>query len=109
MKFGYLLLTLLDLLDLITAGNLFGAEPETARYDPGIGMVSIGLGDGKFQVGSLEESGLYVPGNVKDLTLINAGNNGIGLLAANNNNRLQTLVVNDVPENKSENLNYLKN
>ncbi len=33
-------------LDLVTAGNMYGTEPETARYDAGIGAILLGQGDG---------------------------------------------------------------
>jgi hypothetical protein len=57
-------------LDIVGAGNNFGAEVETIRYDGGRGVVLLGDGKGGFeQVGPLE-SGFFVSGDVKDLILL---------------------------------------
>ena len=61
-------------LDIVLAGNLFESEVETPRNDAGKGLVLIGDGTGNFQPLSIPESGLYAPGNVKNLKLINVQN-----------------------------------
>ncbi len=97
------------ILDLITAGNMYGTEPETARYDAGIGMILVGQGDGSFKALNLSKSGFYVPGNVKDLKLIKSDNNRVGLLVANNNDRLQAFIMNDAKVTENGDLTFQQN
>ncbi len=47
--------------DLIFAGNLFGAEVETTRYDAGNGCVLLNEGDREFRAMLAHESGLSLP------------------------------------------------
>ena len=54
--------------DLIAVGNIYNTEVETPRLDCGSGLVLISNGKDGFFAKSWEESGLYVPGNVKSLT-----------------------------------------
>lgn len=57
-------------LDMVLAGNLFESEVETPRNDAGKGLVLTGDGAGGLQPLSVLESGLYAPGNVKNLNLV---------------------------------------
>ncbi|MBP6573359.1 MAG: VCBS repeat-containing protein [Flavobacteriales bacterium] len=70
--------------DLIAAGNHWGAEVETVRYDAGIGRVLLGDGKGGFTPITPQQSGFYANGNVKDLALLRGG--GAPLLVVANNN-----------------------
>lgn len=79
-------------LDLLVAGNLFAAEVETPRNDAGLGLLLAGLGDGRFEVLSGEQSGLMAPFDTKALAAIRvAGKRGI--LMANNNGPLMGIRV----------------
>ncbi|MEM7106413.1 MAG: VCBS repeat-containing protein [Bacteroidota bacterium] len=69
--------------DLLTAGNLHGAEVETVRYDAGNGNLFLGDGTGKFRAVPIMESGFFASGNVKSLALVE-GQGEILILAGNN-------------------------
>jgi hypothetical protein len=57
--------------DLILAGNNFGIQVELGRYDAGNGLVLLGQKEpGKYQPLSIAQSGLFVPGEVRDSELI---------------------------------------
>lgn len=53
--------------DLITAGNLYPAEIETARADASLGLVLLGNGKGNFTPLSPQKSGLYLNADVRKL------------------------------------------
>lgn len=74
--------------DLIVAGNMYGAEVETIRYDAGTGLILLGNGDGTFSPMTIQESGFFANGDVKDLCFIET-NNGQIILVANNNAPVQ--------------------
>ena len=87
--------------DLVTAGNLFQTEVETPRYDAGKGLYMKGMGDGEFQSSpKLQDNGLFIPGDAKDLKLIHLGPNKIKtILATNNNSILQFFMYrNQIPQ-----------
>ena len=74
--------------DLIVAGNNWGAEVETVRYDAGTGLVLLGDGRGAFSAMPVDRSGFFANGNVRDLVrLSDAG--GTWLVVANNSGPLQ--------------------
>ena len=55
-------------IDLIVAGNRYGSEVETPRYDAGWGVVLLGDGRGGFEALDAQESGFYAGGNLHSLT-----------------------------------------
>ena len=57
-------------LDILLAGNHFGAEVETARYDASNGLYLFGSGNGRFESRRFLESGFYAPGNVVGLEVL---------------------------------------
>jgi hypothetical protein len=57
-------------LDLLLNGNDFGTEVPFGRYDALNGLVLLGLGDGNFKPLSIAESGIYIPGNGKGLSML---------------------------------------
>ncbi len=76
--------------DLVCAGNNWGAEVETARYDAGTGLVLKGDGKGGFIALPVMRSGFFAWGNAKDLALLHVGANKRPLIVvANNNGPLQ--------------------
>jgi len=79
-------------LDLIVAGNLYDAEPNTPRADAGNGLWLRGDGRGHFTPVAPSESGLLVPLNVTGLTLINTPS-GKALVVANSGDSLQAFTV----------------
>lgn len=78
--------------DIIIGGNLFEIHPDVARSDAGNGLVLRGDGTGGFVPVPSFESGLYIPGNVKDLKLIDTPNGKI-LIVANNGEILQVFGI----------------
>ena len=75
-------------LDLVCAGNHWGAEVETVRYDASIGSVLLGNGKGDFHAMPATRSGFVAWGNVKGLALIQR-NGRRTVLVANNNDAVQ--------------------
>ncbi|MBL3658173.1 VCBS repeat-containing protein [Fulvivirga sediminis] len=60
-------------LDIVVAGNLFSSEVETPRADAGIGLCLLGDGKGGFTPLSYEESGIFMPYDVKQMSKITVG------------------------------------
>ncbi len=79
-------------LDLLIAGNLYSAEIETPRNDASNGLFLEGDGQGHFKPISSSESGLYIPGDVKDLAQITIDGQEY-LIAAKNSDYLQFIKV----------------
>ncbi|MEM6841046.1 MAG: VCBS repeat-containing protein [Bacteroidota bacterium] len=75
-------------LDILLAGNLYGAEIETARNDSGVGTVLLGNGNGGFQSLTPAESGFFVPTDVKSMAIVK-GAQGKQVLVGSNNDQLQ--------------------
>ena len=79
-------------LDLIVAGNLYDAEPNTPRADAGNGLWLEGDGKGHFSPVSPRESGFLAPRNVAGLALVNT-RAGKLVLVANTGDSLQAFRV----------------
>ncbi len=79
-------------LDLIVAGNLYDAEPNTPRADAGNGLWLRGDGKGHFAPVSPRESGFLAPLNVTGLALLQTST-GVGVLVANAGDSLQAFVI----------------
>lgn len=71
-------------LDLVMAGNDFGTEPGTGRYDALNGLYLRGDGKGGFTPLSILQSGVYLPGDQKSLVKLR-GAGGNCLLACSQN------------------------
>jgi len=56
--------------DILIGGNLFASEIETPRNDSSIGAYLKGDGEGNFSVIASDISGLYLKGDVKDISTI---------------------------------------
>lgn len=56
--------------DLVIAGNLHASEIETTRNDSSIGLYLKGNDKGDFAPVASNESGLYIPGDVKDISFL---------------------------------------
>ena len=75
-------------LDLIVAGNLYAAEPNTARADAGNGLWLRGDGKGHFAAVPPAESGFRTPLDVSSLALINTPT-GNAVVVANTGGAVQ--------------------
>lgn len=71
-------------LDIIAAGNMYGAEVETVRYDAGRGICLIGNGKGDFTPLTPKESGLFVWNNVKSVDKLSIKNIPVYIFGVNN-------------------------
>jgi hypothetical protein len=79
-------------LDLITAGNLYHAEPNTPRADAGNGLWLMGDGHGGFTPVPPGTSGFLAPLEVTHLGLITTPT-GRAVLVANNGDSLQAFAI----------------
>jgi hypothetical protein len=79
-------------LDLLVAGNLYDAEPNTPRADAGNGLWLEGDGRGNFAPVPPFESGFLAPLDVRDLALVNTPT-GKAVLVANNGDSLQAFTI----------------
>ncbi|WP_224483790.1 VCBS repeat-containing protein [Robertkochia aurantiaca] len=70
--------------DAILGGNIYETEVETPRLDALSGIVLLSNGKDGYQAISHAESGLYLNGNIKSMTLFSVNNDDY-LLAAQNN------------------------
>ncbi len=58
-------------LDVVIGGNIYNTEIETPSYDAGKGLFLKGNGDGTFTADlKIDESGIFIPENVKNLELL---------------------------------------
>ena len=80
-------------MDLLLAGNEYQADVMTGRYDASYGCYFRGDGKGRFSFVPPSVSGFVLKGDVKDLELIQTGNNKKLLLAAINNDRMKAFVI----------------
>ena len=71
-------------LDVAISGNDFGTEVTTGRYDAFNGLILKGDGKGGFKPLTLQQSGLYIPGDGKALVKLQ-GAKGNYLIAASQN------------------------
>src|SRR5690606_439145 len=71
--------------DLVVAGNMYGAEVETTRYDAGIGLVLTGDAKGALRPMAAPLSGISIPYDTRQLVPITIAGRGRCLLAVNNN------------------------
>jgi enediyne biosynthesis protein E4 len=79
-------------LDLIVAGNLYDAEPNTPRADAGNGLWLRGDGRGHFTPVPPGESGLLAPLNVAGLALVNTPTGKV-VIVANTGDSLQAFTI----------------
>ncbi|WP_438964623.1 VCBS repeat-containing protein [Winogradskyella sp.] len=76
------------ILDIIVAGNHYGVEVETTRYDAGYGAVLLGTSNGNYLVQSPKQSGFYVPFDSRHISQITI-NGQKTILVTNNNEKLK--------------------
>ncbi len=81
-----------DLPDIVLGGNFYAAKPEVGIYDASVGVFLKGTGQGNFVPVRPQNSGLFLPGEVRDLALINTVR-GTQLWVARNNDSLLTFSV----------------
>lgn len=76
-------------LDMVIAGNLYVSEVETPRNDASHGLFLKGNGKGSFNPVSANNSGMFIPGDVKAMGTILKNGEETYIIAAKNNDYLQ--------------------
>ena len=79
-------------LDAVVAGNNFGVEVETIRYDGGRGVVLLGDGKGNFKQLSPTESGFFENKDCKDMAMIQVKGKTI-LITVSNQAKAKTFLL----------------
>ena len=77
--------------DLLLAGNFHGVTPVRGRYDASYGVLLRGDGAGGFAAVELEESGLAITGQVRDLARVRAAGGRRLVAVARNDSTLLVL------------------
>ena len=81
--------------DILLAGNFYPLRVQQGKCDAGIGALLKGDGKGGFTALTHEQSGLYIPGDVRDIIQIKTpGNN---LLVVSKNNEAAQVIKNIKP------------
>ncbi|WP_299557360.1 FG-GAP-like repeat-containing protein [Seonamhaeicola sp.] len=80
-------------LDILIAGNLYGAEVETPRNDASYGLLLTGDGSGNFKAVEMFKSAICISGDVKRSALLKLTDNKQGILFAKNQGNLQLLTL----------------
>lgn len=71
-------------LDLLINGNDFGIDVSIGRYDALNGLVLKGNGDGTFMTYSMQQSGIFIPGNGRAICMLaSAGKNPFFIASQN--------------------------
>jgi hypothetical protein len=76
------------ILDVLLSGNAKGTEVQTGAYDAFSGLLLTGNGDGTFSTRKISESGIYIPGDGRDLKMVQLINGQSLVLAGQNNGPL---------------------
>jgi hypothetical protein len=74
--------------DLFLGGNFYGLKPEVGRYDASFGITLLGNKKHGFEYLPPANSGLFIKGEVRDISTINT-KNGKQIIVARNNDALQ--------------------
>ena len=86
--------------DLIVAGNMYNTEPETSSADASFGLLLLGDGKGNYTHLDIIDSGVFLPGDVKNLEMIDVYGRK-ALLVANNNSKFQTFLYHPILKNSN--------
>ncbi|MFY0627063.1 MAG: VCBS repeat-containing protein [Reichenbachiella sp.] len=79
--------------DLLLAGNNLDVEIETTPADASVGYLLLGEGKLSFKAVPINQSGFFIPQNVKDMKLIDQGDRK-GVLIAINNEQMEFFEIN---------------
>jgi hypothetical protein len=80
-------------IDLVVAGNFFGAPPLFGRYDASYGLLLRGLGGGRFVAADMESTHLMIEGQVRHMARLRAPGGKILIAVARNDDTLEILQV----------------
>ena len=74
--------------DILLGGNLYNVKPEAGRYDASYGLLLKGDGQGNFVPVKSKDSGLYLKGQAREMTVLQVGREHL-LFVANNDEAMQ--------------------
>lgn len=74
--------------DILLGGNLYNVKPEAGRYDASYGLLLKGDGQGNFVPVKSKDSGLYLNGQAREMTMLQVGREQL-LFVANNDEAMQ--------------------
>ena len=77
--------------DLLLGGNFDGVTPLRGRYDASYGLLLRGDGSGRFRSVELDESGVAITGQVREMKVLRHRSHGRVIVVARNNDRLQVI------------------
>jgi hypothetical protein len=77
--------------DILLGGNFHGVTPLRGRYDASFGLLLRGDSTGRFTSVDLEESGLEIDGQVRDMKWLRQANGGRAIVVARNNDAVVVL------------------
>jgi hypothetical protein len=80
-------------LDVCMNTNDFGTDPANGRYDALNGLVLKGDGKGHFEPLTIEQSGIYIPGNGKGLAKLKNASGNYLLVAGQNRDQLKVFAL----------------
>jgi hypothetical protein len=75
--------------DILLCGNDYGTEISVGRYDAMNGLLMKGDGNGNFNIMSIAESGIYIPGNAKAMVKLLGPNQTYTIVTSQNRDRLK--------------------
>lgn len=81
-------------LDLVLAENFYQPQFESGRYDGGVGLLLKGHGDGEFTPVHPAESGIFIPGDSREIAAIDLNADGHQELAVARNGAQALVFVN---------------
>jgi hypothetical protein len=70
--------------DLVVAGNSYDVTPQLGRYDASYGLLMRGDGQGNFATVDMQQSGLEIEGQVRDMKLVQSVRGRLIAVARNN-------------------------
>ena len=77
--------------DIILGNNFYGAVVNFGRYDAGYGLVLKGDGEGNFNEIEMQDAGLVIKGEVRDMAKVTTANGEEVIILAKNNAPLQVI------------------
>jgi hypothetical protein len=80
-------------IDLLVAGNIYGAPPIFGQYDASKGLLLRGAGEGHFTAADLEATNLDIEGQVRHMALVRGAHGAKFIAVARNNETLELIQV----------------
>ena len=79
--------------DILLAGNFYPFRVQQGRCDAGVGYLLKGDGKGNFATMDLKKTGLYIPGDTRDIVELKSKTGSV-LVISKNNDTVQVITKN---------------